>query len=380
MADKVESMKIPCCPELLRDENCDVLYFNRTLNYPFFFKERDIRLTVQLILGFKLSRCTLGLVLGDPVYSTTLLPGEKVRIVTTDRRSSFTYDATTKLSYRSEQISEEQYFMRATQSYFSDLEDEQSGSGSSSSKSHWDFKGSTDGSIDLNPFSPGIGSSSSQTQNHDASSTYDFLNRQSSNMRSAATQAMNSTRKAHSISVGEVSTRVHVESESEDHFESSSREFSNMNDCHAVTYIVYRLNKKMVVKFELVSIDISITGATSANGLAAFPQTITPELRAAIIKQIIAELSGIGILDASGQPSAEIKKRFDFSMEFTLPTAGTIVKGCLDECNTCEPARRERVHLENEMLKKKIELLEKSQEYRCCPDECCHEEKEIPAS
>ena len=100
---------------------------NSTSQLVSFYKERDIRLVIQLILGFRLKRCTLGLTLGDPVYSTTLLPGEKVKLFTTDRRTKFTYDASTKLSYRSEQISEEQYFMRASQSYFSDLENEQSG-------------------------------------------------------------------------------------------------------------------------------------------------------------------------------------------------------------------------------------------------------------
>ena len=61
--------------------------------------------------------------------------------------------------------------------------------------------------------------------------------------------------------------------------------------------------------------------------------------------------------------------------EIALPTAAIIVKGRLDECNTCEPelARAldldlQRKHLENELLKRQIELLDKAQEYRCCPD------------
>jgi hypothetical protein len=51
-----------------------------------------------------------------------------------------------------------------------------------------------------------------------------------------------------------------------------------------------------------------------------------------------------------------------------------IVKGCLDECNVCEPelVRRHelelaRLDLQNQLLKRQIELLEQSQEYRCCP-------------
>jgi hypothetical protein len=370
---KMETMKIPCCPELLRDNNCDTLFFTRTLNYPFVYK--DIRITAQLILGFRLKRCTLGLTLGDPVYSTTLLPGEKVRLFTTDRRTSFTYDASTKISYRSEQISEEQYFMKASQSYYSDMDAEQSGESSSSNKDHWDFKGSSDASIDINPFSPGVGTSSSSNQNHDSSSTHDFLNRQSANMRSAATQAVNATHRAHSISVGEVATKVHAEGESEDHFESSSREYQNLNSCHAVTYIFYRLNKKQVLTFELVSIQKTLSIAGRAN-VAGFSPQITPELRAEILAALDKQLQAAGLIDKNGDPAPELKAKFDFKLEFSLPTAGIIVKGCLDECNTCEPARRERVHLENELLRKQIELLEKSQEYRCCP---CEDEDEVAA-
>jgi hypothetical protein len=58
-----------------------------------------------------------------------------------------------------------------------------------------------------------------------------------------------------------------------------------------------------------------------------------------------------------------------------------IVKGCLDDCNTCEPALHRKIDLEleharlqNELLKRQIELLDKSQEYRCCADK-----EDVPA-
>jgi hypothetical protein len=48
----------------------------------------------------------------------------------------------------------------------------------------------------------------------------------------------------------------------------------------------------------------------------------------------------------------------------------------LDECNICEPELMREIELdiehkklENEFLKRQTELLEKSQEYRCCPSE-----------
>ncbi len=57
-----------------------------------------------------------------------------------------------------------------------------------------------------------------------------------------------------------------------------------------------------------------------------------------------------------------------------MPTPGILVKGCLDECDICEPELKQqmaldlvRMDLENQLLKKQIDLLEQSQEYRCCP-------------
>ena len=59
------------------------------------------------------------------------------------------------------------------------------------------------------------------------------------------------------------------------------------------------------------------------------------------------------------------------------------MRGCLDECDICEPElgklyglEVERRTLENALLQKQIDLLDKSQEYRCCPED---ETEEAPA-
>ena len=51
-----------------------------------------------------------------------------------------------------------------------------------------------------------------------------------------------------------------------------------------------------------------------------------------------------------------------------------IVKGCLDVCSVCEPELQKEIELdlelkrlENERLKREIELMDKDQEHRCCP-------------
>jgi hypothetical protein len=50
------------------------------------------------------------------------------------------------------------------------------------------------------------------------------------------------------------------------------------------------------------------------------------------------------------------------------------VRSCLDDCDVCEPAldqsialEIERQKLENVLLQKQIDLLDKHQDYRCCP-------------
>lgn len=415
---------IPCCPELIEDNHCDTINFSRVLTYPTNVESRNgQQVNVEVILHFKFSRCTLGLTLGDPVYSTTLFPGEKVRLSTTDRRSRFSYDTETKVSYRSEQISEEQYYMTAAQKYMGDASAAQSGHASNASSSNWDFHGDASGSI--SPFSMSADASTNASGKHNSSSVSDYLNQQSTHMQSAASQAVSATHKAHAVSIGEVSSRTHIEGESEEHYESSSREFTNLNKCHAVTYMFYRLNKKQKVKFELVAIerrvldesapvggilqpsarltpiaivpqDIPATAMAKQNfaanisaahldavpalGVSAasflrpvainnadFKAPITNEVREKALHQVNNELLAKNLIGKDGSVSKEVKQSVEFESEFSLPTPGIIVKGCLDECDVCEPVLHERMQLENDLLRKQIELLEKSQEYRCCP-------------
>lgn len=424
--------KVPCCPQLIEDNHCDVINFTRVLNYPVSVAAvNNRRVTVEVVLRLRFTRCTLGLTLGDPAYSTTLLPGEKVKLTSTDRRSRFSYDSETKLSYRSEQISEEQYFMTAVQKYMADGASAQSGNSSSSSEGSWDFHGDAEGSINI--LSLGASASTKAGGSHNSHSVADYLNEQRSHVQSSAAQAASATQKASSVSIGEVSSRTHIEGSSEEQFESSTREFSNLNKCHAVTYIFYRLNKKQKVKFELVSIERRVLDDAAPIGgvleapaqkkmpIAFVPQDIpatvtarkaaelagvanfaagsgnlqlasvanspaqsqffrlsafqpkaegTPiagDVREQALKQVDGELIQKNLLDKTGKVSNDLKKTIDFEYEFSLPTPGIIVKGCLDECDVCEPLLMERMQLENDLLRKQIELLEKSQEYRCCP-------------
>lgn len=412
-----------CSLDLEKDQACDVMEFSRTLRYPTIVRNREV--VVELVLKMRFTRCNLGLRLGDPVFSTTLLPGETVKIASSDRRTRFSFDSESNLSYRSLQMSEEQYFMSSMRHFSQDSQAQQSGF--SSNAHSWDFHGSAEGGLDI----LGFGASASTSGKYNSKSVSDYLNQQSYQAKVAESQSVEATRKAHSVSIGEVTSRQHTEGETTEHYESTTRSFSNANKCHAVTYLFYRLNKRQKVTFELTGIerrvvneaapvglnllpvaaaklnliaeDIPVTKAAKVNvefakanaNLAGAQATnlafiANPNLRALTVTEmkealdkVDKELIAEGILSPQRLVSEKLIAEIKFESESSLPTAGIIVKGYLDDCDTCEPHLKEslaldndRKRLENEMLKRQIELLDKSKDYRCCADEL---KAEVPA-
>ncbi len=430
---------IPCCPELETDRSCDVIDIRRRLVFPTPVRDqRDQPVRVEVILHTRFMRCAGPLALGDLAYTTTLLPGEKVRLATTDRRSRFSFDSESKLSYRSEQMSEEQYRMSALRAFMMDENTVDRGSDRSSDKGSWDFHGDASGGLGF--FS--VSADTNARGSHNAESTRDYLRDHRAHAEMSDHQSVEATRKSHSLSIGEVSSRTHVSGESEDHFEASSREFANPNHCHAVTFLFYRINKIETIRFQLVSIvrrvidpaaptPVAANPIRTAGQIATIPQEVPAtslkrleietrglqsealhaqalagraddagrvalltarssfaaaqlgveqplpkDVRDAALAEVDAQLAETGLLDkATGAVSEVARQEFSYERKTSLPTAGVIVKSCLDDCDICEPTLHrkmdlelERMALENEMLKKQIELLDKSQEYRCCPE------------
>src|SRR5260370_14764395 len=122
----------------------------------------------------------------------------------------------------------------------------------SSSFSSSSVRGGGGAGIDLGFF--GIGGSAAAAS-YDANSASTVARSLSQHAEELHQHMEVSTRAAASTSIGEVQTRNHQQSESEDQYESASRTFTNPNHCHAVTFLFYRINKCQTVKFELVSID-----------------------------------------------------------------------------------------------------------------------------
>lgn len=429
---------LPCCPQLATEPICDIIDLRRRLVFPTPVRgPREQPVKVEVVLHTRFTRCPGPLALGEIAYSTTLLPGEKVRLATTDRRSRFSFDSESKLSFRSEQISEEQYRLRALRTLMSDENVVDRGSDHYSEQGKWDFHGDASGSI-------GFFSASADTNargSHSGSSARDYLREHRAHAEMSDNQSVEATRKAHSVSVGEVSTRTHTQGETEDHFEAASREFANPNKCHAVTFIFYRLNKTETIKFELRSVEMRVLDPAAPTPIAANPfrsagqiatipqelpatnlkrsetlartiasdqqlqqvalnplpssnrnavlsavsinsavallgaeQPLTDDVRARALKAVQDQLVKAQLIDVSGAIDPKAQLEFGYERQTSVPTAGVIVKSCMDECSICEPEveRREklevdRLELQNKLLARQIELLDKAQEYRCCP-------------
>jgi hypothetical protein len=431
---------IPCCPQLDTAPICDVLDFRRRLVFPTPIRgPQEQPIKVEVVYHTRFTRCSGPLALGDIAYTTTLLPGEKVRLATTDRRSRFSFDSESKLSYRSEQISEEQYRLRALRAFMTDENVVDRGRDNYTEQGKWDFHGDASGSLGFFSASADANARGS----HSGSSARDYLREHRAHAEMSDNQSVEATRRAHSVSIGEVSSRTHTQGESQDHFEASSREFTNHNQCHAVTFLFYRINKAETIKFELVSIERRVLDTAAPMPVPANPfrplgqvATIPQEVPATNLQRVatldrsiqseqkvqvqaLAQLPrasnalGVftvasagaaaatlgdqtpladalrdkaaafvdeqlvkqGLLDkVGGVASPQAKAEVGYERKTSIPTAGVIVKACLDTCSACEPALEKKIDLElqqldlqNKLLTKQIELLEKSQEYRCCP-------------
>ena len=415
-----------CCPEMKDGKKCDYLDFVYRLRHLTDVNTagQNVTVPVEVAIHVRAERCTGPLHLGNLVYSTTLTPGEKVRLFSMDRRSRFSFDSESQLSYRHERIAEEQYYMDSFESFMSDLQSRDHSRSTSTSTGSASSSGETSGLFGTIFNGPSV----SVSGNYNASSTQDFIRELAVHAESSHNKSISMTRESSSISIGEVQSRQHAEGESESHLESSSRTFSNKNKCHAVTYLFYQVDKEQTIKFSIrrittrvvdpaadssvvnnpvpgddklsllptavlaTSDNITFKKATNANLRLARPAPLTfsgaisvspsisptrpldDNVRKLATDQVLKDLAKKGVVDDKGNISKQTQTELTFEFTTSIPTPGVVVKGCLDDCNVCEPALQEQIKLDlenaklkNQLLTRRIELLEKSQEYRCCP-------------
>lgn len=435
--DLTTTNNLPCCPEITTEPCCE------SLKIAYKLANRQLDVPVEITIIAELERCPGPMALGDVVYSTTLLPGERVRLFTANRNSRFTYDSESEVSYRHEQTSEETFYMKTMDRYMSDLT--VTDSGSAQSQSHSDFETDVDGSYASIGFAGG--GSVNVEGDFNANSSSSFMRELSRHAEGSHDRSVQATRAANSTQIGEVQSRSHAEGESESAYEASTRTIENKNECHAVTYFAYQLVKRQTLRFRIKAVlrrvvdaaagsvvesrpvrpatgvkvlpngllatqtarnevqttgrtaataqranltpSLSSTGigssagfgrnfavATAASPLVVNAKPLSPDVHDRVLKQVDEDLVKQGVLAKAGsnEVGAKLAAELEFERVYCLPTQGIVVKGCLDNCNTCEDTRinaieldLQRKALENKLLEKQIELLEKHKDYRCCP-------------
>ncbi len=429
----ISTNELPCCPEITKEACCERLQFVYRL------ENREAKIPVEIVIIAELERCPGPLGLGDVVYSTTLLPGEKVHLYTSSRSNRFTFDSESKVTYRHEQASEETYYMSSMDRFMSDLRVSETRHGSAESESQFDSEGSVSNWTDAIFGRPNVRAGGSFSAN----STFDFMSELYRQAESSHERSVSGTRAANSISIGEVQSRSHAEGESESTFEAATRTIDNPNECHAVTYFAYQLVKTQTVRFRIKSVnrrlidpaaDTSVEArplrpssnlAVIPNGILAtskarietetsartaaelskanvlqnvggagfttplsdlrlstygatapqYQKPITPEERKKALESVDQALVDADVIDrVGGELTQRLKDELSFEKNTCLSTQALVIKGCLDECNVCERERQKAMELDlehrelkNQLLQRQIELLEQSQEYRCCP-------------
>ncbi len=426
----ISASKVPCCPELSKEPCCERLQFKYRLQNTL----GDVPVEVGLV--FELERCPGPMSLGDIVYSTTLLPGEKVRLYSNNRYSRFTYDSESEVSYRHETSSDESFYMSSMDRFMSDLTVTDEGESNSSSSGSADGSASARGALGTLLLGP----SGSVSGSYSAQASADFAREISSHAAISNDRSLSAVRAANSVSIGEVQSRTHAEGESESAYEASTRTLENKNQCHAVNYFAYQLEKSQTIKFRIKAVtrrvidaaaptnatvrpiapptDIAVVPTavlatnqervnvenvgrasvfaekanlidtsvlpTSAGGIgltaARVPERsqlkpVDDAAREKALRAVDEQLVKAKVIDAvGGGVTKALAAELEFEITTCIPTQAILVKGCIDDCNVCEPSLQksieldlERKDLENKLLARQIELLDQAAEYRCCP-------------
>jgi hypothetical protein len=377
ITERTELCKADCCPILHPYEVCDELDFRYRL--PFRRTVHGQEVLVVVTLRFRLERCSGPLTLGNLLYTTTLLPGEQVRLLTTDRNSRFSFNEATQAEGSEYNTSQESFFLAGMADSMSNLRVLENSSEDTAFRSQLEKSGSHAG---LHLGWLDIGGWVSATS-YDADAARRFASSLSEHAETSSRHVEASVRAASSLSISEVATRSHQSGVEQERYESASRVFSNPNTCHAVTYLFYRIDKIETVRFKLVAIERKVYDPACPNGVTKRPYgsengdgyggngPVSYDVRKTALDAVEGELRGEGIINGDGHCTREIVETLSWERVVRLPTPGVTVKACLDECNACEPERHRAIELElesqeleNLKLRRQIELLERSEKYR----------------
>lgn len=420
-AIRVPELGKPCLPLPMKPEpTCDIM----NLNYRLRVVAPKAKRFVWLGLHYEVERCSLEYTLGDLIYSTTLLPQEKVWLSFRNRHSvsrlteDVSYSASTH-ARSSESLWMDTFRNLATDTLMTDKTRTRSSSQSSfetkGEGGYWSFLFWGGGDVETEG-------------KFDSQSAMDYSREVRRHLRSSFHQTNEITRTAESTSITEISSHRAVERELRDELKAGVRVFQNINHCHTLTFLFYSIARRQHVRISLTGVSYrAVNSDTHADMpilrkgyqlnvaenqevmkyaevakqpelvamLKASSNPIVPRMSKYVVaaKPVAVLRTDREFLEATPSVRMEVpmKERenaveevrkmlpeeqfkFELKEETLLPTNAVYLDSALGACLACEPyvlekqkLELERLKLENQRLQRETKLLDKHQLYRCCP-------------
>jgi len=314
-----------------------------------------LKAPVEVVVTTRLERTAGKYLLGDLVYTLSLLPGEEVRMFSTDRRTQFSVNTQTNIGTYASATFEDQMYMSSMDSFFGQLSSSQWAHGEAGSSGSFQAHGEASGAFE-SFFS---GPSADMNGSFNTNSFADFVGGMSAQASTAHNMSATATNTASAVSVGAVGIRNNIEGKVDTHVEMNYRSFRNPSRTRAVTFYFFQIRRAHTVKFCVDSITVSApertmwrmakaaqTGILSAASIPASAQPTNldryQDFRAAhtvVTKELVDKqlLATQGIGTGTSMPDV-VRQYTNYTQEFSLPTPGLFVRGGRDITDMADPS------------------------------------------
>lgn len=313
----------------------------------------ELKAPVEVLVRTHLERTAGEYVLGDLVYTLSLLPGEQVQMFSTDRRTRFSVDTQTNIGFHASATFEDQMYLSAMDNFFGQLNASQWAHADAGTSGSFQSHGEASNAFE-SFFS---GPEANMNGSFNVNSFADFVGGMSAQASTAHHMSATVTNTASAVSVGAVGIRNNIEGKVDTHVEMNYRSFRNPSRTRAVTFYFFQIRRMHRVRFSVESITVSAPertmfrlrpkpgAATSASAPAELnvkPPNLSSyaDFRAAhaVVTQELVDRQLLTPIDGGHVMPEHVRTRTSFDREFSLATPGLYVRGARDIGVVADPS------------------------------------------
>lgn len=309
----------------------------------------ELKAPVEVLVRTHLERGAGDYVLGDLVYTLSLLPGEQVQMFSTDRRTQFSVNTATNIGFHTAATFEDHMYMSSMDSFFGQMSASQWAHAESGTSGSFKAHGETSNAFE-SFFS---GPEADMNGSFNVNSFADFVGGMSAQASAAHHMSATATNTASAVSVGAVGARSNIEGNVNTHVEMNYRSFRNPSRTRAITFYFFQIRRMHRVRFWVDSITVSAPERTMfrlrpkpegiANGFNAKPSNLGSyaDFRAshAVITKELHDRKLIAPSGIGGFTTPDnVRNMTTFDHEFSLATPGLFVRGGRDVADVADPS------------------------------------------